>query len=213
MVRHRGKRVHALGARDARHQLDRERGHAGGRDLLDRVHVAQRPQEPDQYLAAAIERHIRLAGLIIGAVAQHLDNDVGSAKDLGPVGYDLGALVDVVRVGISGLDSRSRFDDDLQACFDQVRNHRRYQRNPPFPREALPGNTDNHAASSQRDRFRRSSGVRQSSKTPESSILFPVVGKFIPMFQSVHFVTAPPPAPACSARAFRSFIRTNIVSR
>ena len=41
----------------------------------------------------------RLAGDVVGAVTEHLKNDVGRAKDLGTIGDDLRALGSVIGIG------------------------------------------------------------------------------------------------------------------
>ncbi len=79
---HGGESVHALGAGGARHQLDGEGSRAGSGDFLHGLHVAERSQEADQDLAAPQKRKIGFAGDIVGAVAQHLEDDVGRAKYL-----------------------------------------------------------------------------------------------------------------------------------
>ena len=89
---HRGERVHALRARDARHQLNRKRGHAGGSNFLQSMNLAQRPQKADQHLAAAEQRKVGFAGAIIRAVTQHLHDYVGGAENLSTAGENFAPL-------------------------------------------------------------------------------------------------------------------------
>ena len=112
--------------------------------FLDGLHVAERPQEADQDLAPPQQRKIGLAGHVVGAVTQHLKNDVGRAKYLGALGHDLGALGDVVGIRVAGFDAGAGFNDDFQSGFFQVGNDCRYERNPPLPWKGLAGNTDDH---------------------------------------------------------------------
>ena len=110
--------------------------------------IAQRPQEADQRLALAQQRQIGLAGHVVGAVTENLQHDVGRAKDLGALGHDLGAFVDVVRIGIAGLDAGAGFDDDFQSRLFKVGDYCGHKRDAPLSRKDLAGNTDNHEASS-----------------------------------------------------------------
>ena len=67
-------------------------------DLLNHFQRSQRTQESDQNLVPAQKRKIGRAGDIVGAVAKHLDNNVGCAEHGGPVRENLCALFNVVRV-------------------------------------------------------------------------------------------------------------------
>ena len=50
----------------------------------NRLDRSQRPQEADQHLAAAQQRQVVLAGPVVRAVAEDLDDDVGGPEHLGP---------------------------------------------------------------------------------------------------------------------------------
>ena len=141
---HGGEGVHALRARGAGHQLDRERGCAGGGDLLHGLHIAEGAQEADQDLAPPQEREVGAAGHFVGAVTQHLQDDVGRGEHFRPLGDDLRAPGGVLRIGVAGFDAGAGFDDDFQSGFLEVGNGRRYERNPPLPWKGFAGNTDDH---------------------------------------------------------------------
>ena len=56
------------------------------------LHAAQRPQETDQHLPPAQQRKVALPGLVVGAIAQHLHDDVGGGEDLFAAGGNLRPL-------------------------------------------------------------------------------------------------------------------------
>ena len=62
------------------------------------------------------EGNVGFAGLVVGAVAENLDHNVG-AENFGTIRKDLRALGGVVGVAIAGLDSRACFHDNFQTCF------------------------------------------------------------------------------------------------
>ena len=67
----------------------------------------ERPQKSDQDLPAAQQRQVSPASTIIGAIRQHLDDDVSGAEDISAAGQNLRPLVGVVGVGIAGLHAGS----------------------------------------------------------------------------------------------------------
>ncbi len=145
---HRGERVHALGAGGAGHQLDGERGCSGGGNVLNRVDVAQRTQEADQHLAAPQQRQILLAGAVVGAVRQHLQNNVGLGEHLCAINCKRCPLGRVFGIGIAGFDTSPGFEDYVQSSFFKIGNDCGYKRDPPLPRKDLAGNTDQHEGAS-----------------------------------------------------------------
>src|SRR5208282_750669 len=100
---HRGERVHALGARGAWHQLDRERGDAGVRNLLHDLFRAERAQKSDEYLIAAKQRYILLPRKVVGTVAKNLHDNVSGGKHRGAIRNNLRALVGILGIRIAGL--------------------------------------------------------------------------------------------------------------
>jgi hypothetical protein len=90
-----------LGPRRARHQLDRECGHARLRDLLHPARIgfavvcwsSQRPQKSYQRLPAPHQPQIALAILVICPVTEHLHNNVRLRKYRGAIRQYFCALV------------------------------------------------------------------------------------------------------------------------
>src|SRR5260221_430311 len=141
---HGGEGVHALRARGAGHEFDGEGGDPFGGDVLNGFDGAEGAEKADKNLVAVKERKVGFAGAVVGAVAEDLGDDVGGAKDFGAIRDNLCALGYVIGVGITGLDTGTGFQHDLQARFGQIGNHRGHQRNAPLPRKTFAGNTDNH---------------------------------------------------------------------
>jgi hypothetical protein len=54
-------------------------------------------------LAGAIERNVGFAGLVIGAIAEDLNDNIRGAKDLGSVSGYFRAFRGVLGVGIAGF--------------------------------------------------------------------------------------------------------------
>ena len=96
-------------------------------------------RKPISDLALAQQRQIGLAGDVIRAVTQHLQDDVGRAKDFGALGRDSGAFGDVVGIGIAGFDASASFDDDFQSSFFEVGNDCGYEARPAAPPERSRG--------------------------------------------------------------------------
>ncbi len=122
----------------------------GRRDLADRLDRSQRPQEADQHLLAAQQGKVVLAGLVVRAVTEHLDDDVGGAKTSARSATIFAPARRIIGVGIAGLGAGARFHDDLEAGLHEVRNHRGNQRHAPLAREALSRDSDDHEASSKK---------------------------------------------------------------
>ena len=80
-------------------------------------------RKPIRIWSAAQEGEVVLAGLVVGAVAEDLDHDVGRPEDLGALGKDPRALRRVLPVQVAGLRSRARFDDDFESGLDQAGDH------------------------------------------------------------------------------------------
>ena len=114
---HRGQRVHALGARRSRHELHRERCDPSRCEVCDAGHIAERPQESDENLIAMKQRKVGAAGPVVGAVGQHLDDDVRHAKNLGTLGDNLRTFGHVFGIRVAGLSARARFHDNFHARF------------------------------------------------------------------------------------------------
>ena len=141
---HGGKRVHALGAGGARHQLHGKRGDASLRDFLHDVLRAEGAQKSDEYLIAAKKRHILLPRHVVGAVAENLHDNVGGGKHRGAVRDDFRALIGILGIGIAGLDSSAGLYVDFETRFGQRRENCRHERNPPLPRINFFRHTDDH---------------------------------------------------------------------
>ena len=149
--RHRGKRVHAL-ARVVR-GISSTENEVTPRSAISRM-VSIDPsgrRKPIRTWSRRKQGKVVLAGPVVRAVAQHLDDDVGRAEDLGAVGQDLGALGGVFGVGIAGLGAGPRFHDDLEAGLHQVRNHRGDQRHAALAGKALSRDSDDHETGSDRE--------------------------------------------------------------
>ena len=142
------KRVHALRARGARHQLDGKDCDALAGDVLDGFDGAERTKKSDEHLVATKQRKIGFAGSVVGAVTQNLGDDVSSAKDVRALRENLRALGEIFGVEITRFGARASLNDHFQARFCQAGNGRRNERYAPLPRETFSGNTDNHEASS-----------------------------------------------------------------
>ena len=145
---HRRKHVHALRACRSRHQFHGKRGHSLGGDFLNRFDGAQRPQESNEYLPAAEQRNVGLAGPVVRSIAENLNHDVGGPKEIGAVGDNLCAFCGIVRVWITGADSGSGFHHNFQARLCQMGNSRGHQRDSALSRKTLSGHTYKHEASS-----------------------------------------------------------------
>src|SRR5208337_182848 len=85
---------------------------------------------------------------VVGAITEHLQNDLRYVKDLGTVRKDLAASADVLRVGISGFQPSTSFQHDFETGLGKIRDYRRYKRYAPLSRKAFSGNTNYHEASS-----------------------------------------------------------------
>ena len=141
---HGGQHIHALGPGYPRHQLDRKRGDAGGREFLNGFDRSERTQKADENLIALQEREVGLAGPVVRAGTEHLDHDVGGSEDFRSRRQDLCALAYIIGVGITGFNPGSGFEDYLEPRLKQVGNDGWRQRDAPFTRKALLGNTDDH---------------------------------------------------------------------
>ena len=92
----------------ARHQFYGKCGDSRRGDLLERLYRAKRAQEADQRLSRFVQRHVIFAVDVIGTIAQHLQNGIGTAEHGGAVGNNLCALVHIGRIGIAGLFARAQ---------------------------------------------------------------------------------------------------------
>ena len=101
-------------------------------------------RKPIEHLVAAQEGKVFLAGPVVRAVTEHLDDDVRGLEDLARAREDLGAPGRVFGIGIAGLRAGSRLDDDLEACLQKARNHRGHQSHAPLARVALSRDSDDH---------------------------------------------------------------------
>ena len=112
----RGQRVHRLGPRDARQQLERQRGGPG-------VARASYGVERRALAHDGQERHRDAPGgeLAEGLGRQRLDaqHGVGAGEHLGRGSGDLGAGLDVVGVQEAGRITGPGLDGDLEACVTQ----------------------------------------------------------------------------------------------
>src|SRR5439155_21784638 len=117
------------------------------------------PQKSDENLMLAKQREIGLAGLVIRAGAQHLDHDIGSRKHFFSPRKNSCAALNVIVVGITGVNSSSGLDDHLETRLDQVGNNHGHQRNASFSGETLFGDADDHKASSHYGAARWSEGI------------------------------------------------------
>jgi hypothetical protein len=102
----RRERVHRLGARDPRDRLEREGGHAAGREALDRLRLGERLEEADEHLSLA--EPVR-----VGAVDGHDDLGLEGVADPCP-----GCLV--VGVGKGRLGAGAGLHHDLVALVDEL---------------------------------------------------------------------------------------------
>ena len=142
---HGGKRVHALRARGARHQFDGERRHAGGGDLAESI--SRDPsgrRNPIRSWLAAQKRKIGCAGDIVGAVAEHLDDDICRAKHGRSIRENLRALFDVVGVPVTRFNPAPSLDDNFKTGLDQARHDHGNQPHAPFTGITFSRNADNH---------------------------------------------------------------------
>ena len=93
-------------------------------------------RKPTRTWSRRKQRKIVLAGRVVRAVTEHLDDDVGGAgrprRDSGRI---LAPLATYSASGKAGLGAGPRFHDDLEAGLQQARDHRRE----PAPRAARPG--------------------------------------------------------------------------
>jgi hypothetical protein len=92
------------------------------------------------------QRKVCFARPIVRSVAKDLRNDVGSAKDLSTPQENLSAFCKVLGIGITGFDTRARFDNDLESCLGEIGDHRGDERNAPLPWIAFARNANNHEA-------------------------------------------------------------------
>ena len=118
------------------------------RDLLNGNKRPDGAQKSDQDLVAAKERQIGAARLVVRSVTEHLRDDVGRGKHLGPIRDNLCALGGVLGIGKARSDARAGLDDNLHACLGESGNDNGHKRHAPLPRICFSGNTDNHEASS-----------------------------------------------------------------
>src|SRR5271165_2616026 len=87
------------------------------------------------------------SSFVVGAVTENLQHDVCRTKDLGAIGNDRAAFVDVFRVGISSFQTSASLNHDFQARFRKTGDYRGHKRYAPLARKNLSGNTHNHEAS------------------------------------------------------------------
>ena len=115
------------------------------------MNVAQGTQKSNQRLTALEQRKIGASGTVVGAVTEHLQDNIGAAENLSAAGDDLCTLGLVIRVGIACRNARAGFDHDFHAGLGEIRNHTRHQGHTPLSRKDFAGNTDNHLPTSVRD--------------------------------------------------------------
>src|SRR6185437_1505688 len=142
--RHRGKRVHALAAGDSRHQFHGERGRSGRGDLGDRARRAERPQKSDQHLSTANQWQVGGSRLVVGAMAQHLDYDVGRREYIGARFRKLRAFGNEGGVFVTGVDPRAFFDQNLATGLQQNRHYGWHHGDPPFTGIGFLGHANDH---------------------------------------------------------------------
>ena len=88
--RHRRKRVHALRAGDARHQLHGEKGHAASSEIGTLLRRRERLAKADDRLARTEQREIRPTSIRISAEGAYLSNEIGTGEECLAV-YNLSA--------------------------------------------------------------------------------------------------------------------------
>ena len=146
--RHGGQRIHALRPRDARHQLDGEGDGAGGGDLPDCFRGPERPDEADQDGLATQQGEVGAARLVVGSVAENLEDRVRGREDLGPGGDEPRALLDVRGVEVAGLEPGAGLDHHLATRLGERRDDRGHEGDAPLSGERLLHDADDHESRS-----------------------------------------------------------------
>jgi hypothetical protein len=121
-----------------------ERSNATIGDCFQHIDGIHRTEKTDDDLIAAELREVGVAGFVVGAGTQNLDDDVGRAKNFGAIGDYFCAFGCVVGVGIPGFGSGAGFDDDFKTDFGEVREGGWNKGDSTFPRETFSGYTNDH---------------------------------------------------------------------
>ena len=112
--------------------------------MLDHFQRSHRPQESDEDLPGPQEAKVGFACGIIGAVTKDLNNGIGGAEHGTPVGKNLRALFEVLRVGITRFHAGASFNYHFKTGLDQIRNHHGDQPDAPLAGITLSRNTDRY---------------------------------------------------------------------
>ena len=140
-VRHRGERVHLLGAADARHHVHRDGGGAPGLQRLEELGVLGRVEEGDDDLALAGHLDLGRLGRTDLGDDVGLGPEVGGGRDHGDAGLAVGV------VGEAGGVAGAGFDQAVVAELLQRQGGLRRQRDPLLALERLLRGTDLHCPS------------------------------------------------------------------
>jgi len=146
---HRRQHVHALRARDARQQLERERRDAPLRHGAERLAAAERILQADHDLPGPHQLEVgeRRRGR---AAPPHLQHDVGGAEQVGPLRDDRGALVGVFLVAEAGFEAGSGLHANVEPRFDERRDEGGNDRDAPFTGEEFSWDGNTHRSWSRR---------------------------------------------------------------
>jgi hypothetical protein len=89
-------------------------------------------------------REIRLAIHVVGTVTENLNDNVGGVEHRGSVGKNLCALIDVLRVRVTSLNSCITLNHNFEACFSQSWDDGGNQSYPPLAGIIFFGNANDH---------------------------------------------------------------------
>ncbi len=138
---HGRERVHALSARDARHQLKRKERDSRLRQIGILFQRRQRLSKTDSHLSWMEERQIGCPSFRIGAEASHLRDHICFFEDVRPVS-EAGPARDVCLIREPGLHSSRSLDDDVQTQLPQSFTRARGDRDSTFSWERLARNSN-----------------------------------------------------------------------
>ena len=138
-VRHRAQRVHLLGARDARHAIHRQRGHAAVGQRLEEFGILRGPDEADQRLPGP--QHVELVTFRRPHLYYYLALFVDVLRRQGDLAA--GILVGVIRK--TGRGARAALYDNAVAEFHQLGRGLRGGRDASLPRQSFSWYTDFHS--------------------------------------------------------------------